>query len=62
MKIRDVIKIIEKEGWYLKETKGSHRQYKHTVKPGRVTIPGKLNDDVHPKTLKSIFKQAQPEL
>lgn len=56
MKIRDVIKLIENDGWYLKETKGSHRQYKYYVKSGKVTIPGKLNDDVHPKTLKSIIK------
>ena len=62
MKIRDVIRIIENDGWYLKETKGSHRQYKHSVKPGRVTIPGKLNDELHPKTYKSIFKQAQLKL
>jgi predicted RNA binding protein YcfA (HicA-like mRNA interferase family) len=37
----------------LKETKGSHRQYKHQDKTGRVTIPGKLTDDIHPKTLKA---------
>ncbi len=46
-------------GWYLISTEGSHRQYKHPNKPGRVTIPGHLNDDVHPKTLASVFKQAQ---
>ncbi len=62
MKVKEIIKIIEKDGWHLKETKGSHRQYKNFVKTGRVTIPGKLNDDIHPKTLKSIFKQAQVNL
>ncbi|MCX6160072.1 MAG: type II toxin-antitoxin system HicA family toxin [Ignavibacteriae bacterium] len=59
MKVRDVIKLLTNDGWYLKETKGSHRQYKHNIKKGRVTIPGKINDDLHPKTLNSIFKQAR---
>ena len=59
MKIRDVINLIEGEGWYLVETRGSHRQYKHLTKPGRVTIAGHLNDDLAPGTLSSIFKQAQ---
>lgn len=61
MKVKEAIKLIEDDGWYLKETRGSHRQYKHNVKKGRVTIAGKPNDDLHPKTLKSIFKQAQIE-
>ncbi len=59
MKIRDVIKLIEEDGWYLVATKGSHRQYKHLTKPGRVTIAGHLNDDLAPGTLNSVFKQAQ---
>lgn len=59
MKIRDVIKLIEKDGWYLVATKGSHRQYKHTVKTGRVTIAGHPSDDLAPDTLNSVFKQAQ---
>ncbi len=61
MKVREAIKIIEDNGWYLKETRGSHRQYKHNTKKGRVTIAGKPGDDLHPKTLISIFKQAQIE-
>lgn len=61
MKVKEVIKLIEEDGWYLKETRGSHRQYKHSTKKGRVTIAGKPSDDLHPKTLKSIFKQAQLE-
>ncbi len=61
MKVREAIKIIEDNGWYLKETRGSHRQYKHNTKKGRVTVAGKPGDDLHPKTLKSIFKQAQIE-
>ncbi len=59
MKIRDVIKLIEEDGWYLVTTKGSHRQYKHLTKPGRVTIAGHPGDDLAPGTLSSILKQAQ---
>ena len=58
MKVRDVIRLIEKDGWRLVTTEGSHRQYKHPTKPGRVTISGHPRDDVHPKTLKSILTQA----
>ena len=58
MKIRDVIKLIEEDGWYLVMTKGSHRQYKHSTKSGRVTIAGHPNDDLAPGTLNSVFKQA----
>jgi predicted RNA binding protein YcfA (HicA-like mRNA interferase family) len=61
MKVRDVIKIIEANGWYLVTTKGSHRQYKHLSKPGRVTIAGHPSHDLAPGTLSSIFKQAQIE-
>ena len=46
------------EGWALKRTKGSHRQYKHASKPGRVTLPGHPNDDLPPGTLNSVLKQA----
>ena len=58
MKIREVIKLIENDGWYLARTKGDHRQYKHPVKKGLVTISGKLSDDVGKGTLNSILKQA----
>jgi predicted RNA binding protein YcfA (HicA-like mRNA interferase family) len=58
LKVREVIKILEADGWYLVATKGSHRQYKHTVKKGRVTVPGKMSATLHPKTLASILKQA----
>lgn len=58
MKVREVIKLIEKDGWYLVVTEGSHRQYKHPVKPGRVTVAGHRGEEVHPKTLKSILIQA----
>ena len=61
MKVRDIIRMIEEDGWYLVATRGSHRQYKHTAKPGRVTIAGNLNHDVAPGTLKSVLKQAKPK-
>lgn len=59
MKVREVIKLLEADGWYLVATKGSHRQYKHPTKPGRVTIAGHSGDDLAPGTLNSILKQAQ---
>ena len=60
MKIRDIIKKVEGDGWYLVSTKGSHKQYKHRSKQGRVTIAGhSMNDDLAPGTLNSILKQAQ---
>ncbi|MBW4479568.1 MAG: type II toxin-antitoxin system HicA family toxin [Tolypothrix brevis GSE-NOS-MK-07-07A] len=59
MKVREIIKLIEADGWYLARTRGSHRQYKHTVKSGLVTVPGKLSDDLAPGTFNSILKQAQ---
>ena len=59
MKVRDIIKLIETDGWYRVDTKGSHRQYKHVTKPGRVTIAGHPNDDIAPGTLNSILKQAR---
>ena len=59
MKIREIIKLIEKDGWYIVATKGSHRQYKHPTKTGRVTIAGHPSDDLAQGTLNSILKQAQ---
>jgi predicted RNA binding protein YcfA (HicA-like mRNA interferase family) len=58
MKIRDVIKLLKKDGWYLSRTRGSHRQYKHPSKSGLITIAGKPSDDLAHGTLNSIFKQA----
>jgi len=59
LKVREIITLIEADGWYLVTTKGSHRQYKHPGKPGRITIAGHLAEDLAPGTLNSIFKQAQ---
>ena len=59
MKVRDIIKMIEDDGWYVVATRGSHRQYKHQTKLGRVTIAGNLNHEIAPGTLNSIMKQAK---
>jgi predicted RNA binding protein YcfA (HicA-like mRNA interferase family) len=58
MKVREIIRLLEADEWYLVATRGSHRQYKHPVKPGRVTVAGKPSDDLAPGTLNSIRKQA----
>jgi predicted RNA binding protein YcfA (HicA-like mRNA interferase family) len=58
VKVRDLIRLIEKDGWRIVATRGSHRQYKHALKKGRVTIPGHPGDDIHPDTLKSVLTQA----
>ena len=62
MKVREIIILIESDGWYLVRIKGSHRQFKHPFKPGCVTIAGKLQDDLPKGTLKSISKQAKIDL
>jgi predicted RNA binding protein YcfA (HicA-like mRNA interferase family) len=59
MKVRDIIKMIEADGWYLVAIRGDHRQYKHDTKPGRVTIAGHISHDIAPETLNSILKQAK---
>ena len=59
MKVREVLATLETDGWYLVAMRGSHRQFKHPAKPGRVTVVGKPSDDLAPGTLNSIFKQAQ---
>ena len=59
MKVRDVIKRLQSDGWYLDRIKGSHRQFKHLDKLGLVTVPGKLSDDLAAGTLSSIWRQAQ---
>jgi len=58
MKVREIIDLISADGWFLVATHGSHRQFKHPRKPGRVTIAGKPSDDLAPGTLNSILKQA----
>lgn len=58
MKVRDVIKVIETDGWLFLRQRGSHRQYRHPTKPGKVTIAGKPSDEMAPGTLGSVFRQA----
>lgn len=58
MKVRDILKMVEADGWQLVNQEGSHRQYKHPSKKGKVTIAGHPSVDAAPKTLKSILEQA----
>ena len=57
-KVREAIKLIEADGWSEVRTKGSHRQFMHPTKPGRVTVAGQPSDDLAPGTYNSILKQA----
>jgi predicted RNA binding protein YcfA (HicA-like mRNA interferase family) len=50
MKVKEIIRVLEDGGWFLVATRGSHRQYKHPVRPGRVTVAGKPSDDLAPGT------------
>ena len=58
MKVAEILERLKHDGWHLAVTRGSHRQFKHDTKPGRVTVPGKPNDDLAPGTVSSIYKQA----
>ncbi len=58
MKVKELIKLIERDGWFLVRTKGSHRQFHHSTKSGTVTIAGKESIDVPTGTLDSVLKQA----
>ncbi len=58
MKVRDMIKRIEDDGWYYSDTRGDHRYCKHATKPGKVTVPGHPSDEVAAGTLGSIWRQA----
>ncbi len=58
MKVSEVLRLIQADGWYLVAARGSHRQFKHASKPGRVTVAGKPSDDLAAGTLNSILKQA----
>ena len=58
MKVRDVIRRLTDDGWVMVAQKGSHRQFRHPRKPGKVTVPGSLSDDIPIGTCKSILRQA----
>ena len=57
-KVRETIRLVEADGWVHVNTEGSHRQFKHPIKPGRVTVVGRPSDDLAPGTYNSILKQA----
>ena len=59
MKVRDVLRVLEENGWRFHSQRGSHRQYIHPTKVGRVTVPGKGGDDITGDLLASIFRQAK---
>lgn len=58
VKVAEILRVLERDGWRVAATRGSHRQLKHPSKIGRVTVPGKPSDDLAPGTLNSILKQA----
>jgi predicted RNA binding protein YcfA (HicA-like mRNA interferase family) len=58
VKVRDIIKRLREDGWYLDRTEGSHRQFRHPTKPGQVTVAGRPGVDLPRKTVKSIWQQA----
>jgi predicted RNA binding protein YcfA (HicA-like mRNA interferase family) len=58
MKVREVIRLLQHDGWLHIRTRGSHRQFQHPEKPGTVTVAGKLGIDMPPGTLNSILKSA----
>ena len=58
MKVAEILQLLQQDGWFKVAQKGSHRQFKHVSKPGRVTVPGKPSDDLAPGTQNSILKQA----
>jgi predicted RNA binding protein YcfA (HicA-like mRNA interferase family) len=58
VKVREVVKLIERDGWEQVRQTGSNRHYRHPIKPGAVTVAGHARDDLHPKTQKSILRQA----
>lgn len=58
VKVADILRLLQQDGWFIVAQRGSHRQFKHPSKPGRVTVPGKPSDDLAPGTQNSILKQA----
>jgi predicted RNA binding protein YcfA (HicA-like mRNA interferase family) len=58
VKVREVIRLVEQDGWRIVRQKGSHRQYHHSTKSGTVTISGNPGDDMPPGTLNSVKRQA----
>ena len=57
-KVADAIRLVRRDGWRLDRTRGSHRQFRHSVKPGTVTIAGKMSKDLRPSLFRAIKRQA----
>jgi len=57
-KVADILRLLQEDGWFMVAQRGSHRQFRHPSKLGRVTVPGKPSDDLAPGTQNSILKQA----
>jgi predicted RNA binding protein YcfA (HicA-like mRNA interferase family) len=58
MKVRKILKLLRDDGWQQVRQRGSHRQFQHETKPGTVTVAGKPGDEMHPRTVASIIRQA----
>jgi predicted RNA binding protein YcfA (HicA-like mRNA interferase family) len=58
MKVGELLRLLEREGWSIVRTRGSHCQLRHPTNPGTVTVSGHSADDIHPKTLRSVLRQA----
>jgi predicted RNA binding protein YcfA (HicA-like mRNA interferase family) len=58
VKVREITRLVEHDGWLFQGFTGSHRQFVHPTKPGKVTVPGHPGKDLHPKTTTSILRQA----
>lgn len=58
IKVREIVKLLESNGWALDRIKGSHRQFKHPMKPGVITVPGNEGKELAPGTLNDILKKA----
>jgi len=56
--VREIIKLIERDGWRQARQRGSHRRFYHPVKPGGVTVAGHRNEELRLKTQAAIFRQA----
>lgn len=58
LKVREILELLRKDGWVQVSQKGSHRQFRHPVKPGRVTVNGHPGDDLQQNLHRSILRQA----
>jgi predicted RNA binding protein YcfA (HicA-like mRNA interferase family) len=58
VKVSQILRLLHEDGWYLVTIRGSHRQFKHASKSGRITVAGKSSDDLAPGTLNSILKRS----